>query len=231
MARPPRLVIWAKMLHLRMQATAAARREKVVMSTFAWRKYIIFGAPLVLGILELGHPAVLPGDNNAATIMPIATWWTVLHVLQVPLFALLGIAVFLIVCDLDGRAAVTSQYTAAVFAVVYPAFDAAVGVASGVLCGTTITTDLEASLQELFWGPVTGLMAIIGSSAWLTALLAAAWAWRQHGAPILVSAFLAISGVLLAIGHIRPFGPLACASLLAGAVTIAGAKGRTRAAA
>ena len=58
------------------------------------RRLIMFGVPLVLGLLELGHPALLPGDDIVATIAPIATWWTILHVLQVPLFALLGVAVF-----------------------------------------------------------------------------------------------------------------------------------------
>src|SRR5262249_40265815 len=160
------------------------------------------------------------------------TWWTVLHVLQVPLFALLGVSVFLLVQDLDGRAAAISRYAVALFMIVYPAFDAAVGVASGVLCETTTSPDLEASLQALFWGPVTGLMAIVGAASWLTALLAAAWAWRQNGAAAAASVLLAMSGVLLAIGHVRPLGPLACVSLLIGALIIEfRSKGRMAAAA
>jgi hypothetical protein len=120
--------------------------------------------PLIFGLLELGHPALLPGDDIVATIAPIATapiatWWTALHVLQVPLFALLGVAVFLLIRGLDSRAATVSRYAIAIFIVVYPAFDAAVGIASGVLCRTSSGADLEAALQNLFWGPVTGSMA------------------------------------------------------------------------
>ena len=33
----------------------------------------MFGVPLVLGLLELGHPALLPGDDIVATIAPIDT--------------------------------------------------------------------------------------------------------------------------------------------------------------
>ena len=33
-------------------------------------RLIIFGAPLILGLLELGHPALLPGDDIVATIAP-----------------------------------------------------------------------------------------------------------------------------------------------------------------
>ena len=180
----------------------------------------MFGVPLVLGLLELGHPALLPGDDIVATIAPIATWWTILHVLQVPLFALLGVAVFLLVRDLDGRAAKVSRYAICVFIVVYPAFDAAVGIASGVLCRSTASPDLETGLYNLFWGPVTGVMAMIGSASWLVALNAAAWACRKHGASALAVGFLALSGLLLGVGHIRPLGPLACLCFLIGVTLI-----------
>jgi hypothetical protein len=96
------------------------------------------------------------------------------HVLQVPLFALLGVAVFLLIRGLDSRAATVSRYAIAIFIVVYPAFDAAVGIASAVLCRRSSGPDVEAALQNLFWGPVTGSMAIVGSVSWLVALLAAA---------------------------------------------------------
>jgi hypothetical protein len=174
----------------------------------------------VLGLLELGHPALLPGDDIVATIAPIATWWTVLHVLQVPLFALLGVAVFLLVRDLNGLAAKVSRYAICVFIVVYPAFDAAVGIASGVLCQSTASPDLETGLYNLFWGPVTGVMAIVGSASWLVALNTAAWAWRKHGASALAVGFLALSGLLLGVGHIRPLGPLACLCFLIGVALI-----------
>jgi hypothetical protein len=73
-------------------------------------------------------------------------------------------------------------------------------------------------------------MAMVGSLAWVVALLAAAWAWRGAGAPWAVAALLVASGLLLGFGHIRPFGPLACAALLAAAVWIESAGARWRAA-
>ena len=97
------------------------------------RRAVTLGVPLVLGLLEIGHPALVPSDDIVATLSPIATWWTVLHIAQIPLFALLGLAVFLTVRDLDGRAARIARRAIAIFIVVYPAFDAAVGVASGVM--------------------------------------------------------------------------------------------------
>jgi hypothetical protein len=184
------------------------------------RRLVLLGVPLLLGILELGHPALLPGDPIVATIGPIVTWWTTLHVLQVPLFALLGFAVIMLVRDIDNQSATISRWAIAIFIVVYPAFDAAVGISSGILCRTTASSELENGLQALFWGPVTGAMAMVGSASWLVALIAASWAWRKHGAPVAAVALLAISGLLLAIGHIRPFGPLACLCFLLAAVML-----------
>jgi hypothetical protein len=200
------------------------------------RRALVLGPPLVLGLLELGHPGVLPGAPIAITLAPILTWWTVLHVAQVPLFALLGLAVVLLVRGLDGRAARISRGALAVFVVVYPAFDA-VGVGSGVMLGALgpPTAErlalIEPALQALFWGPVTGLMAVVGGAAWVVGLLAAAWAWRGAGAPWPVVALLGASGLLLGGSHIRPFGPLACGSLLVAAGWIESAGARERRAA
>ena len=205
------------------------------MST-ASRRLLVLAPPLVLGVLEIGHPGVTPGTPIAATLMPMIGWWTTLHVAQVPLFALLGLTVWLLVRDLEGRAPRVSGRALAVFVVVYPAFDAAVGVGSGVVLRALAPATAEQmaavkpSMQALFWGPVTGLMAMAGSLAWVMALIAAAWAWRGVGAPWAVVALLVASGLLLGFGHIRPFGPLACAALLLAAAWIESAGARWRAA-
>jgi hypothetical protein len=133
----------------------------------------------------------------------------------------------LLVSDLPGRAARISRWAISIFIVVYPAFDAAVGVASGVMVHALIALEpaqrasLEAGLQALFWGPVTGSMAVVGSAAWFVALIAAAIAWRHAEAPWYAVMGLALSGLLLGISHIRPIGPLACLCFLVGASWVA----------
>src|SRR4030095_11164255 len=187
---------------------------------------LMLGVPVALGVLELGHPALMPGEGIVETLAPISRWWIALHVVQIPLFALLGVAAWLLVRDLDSTAARISRCSAAVFTVIYPAFDAAVGVSSGVMVETLKGADpasgttLEAGLQSLFWGPVTGSLAIVGAASWLLALVAAGWAWRLAGAPSHVVAALALSGILLGVAHVRPFGPLACLSFLIAAAWV-----------
>jgi hypothetical protein len=183
---------------------------------------VILGTPLVLGVLEVWHPVLVRGDI-CGTLAPVVTWWTVLHLLQIPLFALLGGAVILLLQALLGRTARIGRWAAVVFLVAYPAFDAVVGVGSGVLLQSAGDIDaeqrrvLETSLQGLFRGPATQSLAVIGSTAWLVALAATALAWLGQGAPWPVAAAFVASGVLLSISHIPPFGPLACLFFLVGA--------------
>jgi hypothetical protein len=185
---------------------------------------LIVGAPLVLGLLEIWHPALGPQDDICSTIGPIAVWWTVLHMLQIPLFALIGIVSYLLLRPFTGRVARIGRVASLVFAVVYPAFDAAVGVASGVMLQSVGSLSaeqraaLEAGLQSLFWGSVTLSLAGVGAIGWLLALLSLSYLSRKGGAPLFVSLAFAASGILLAIAHVRPFGPLACLALLIAAL-------------
>ena len=72
-------------------AIVSPRRQDVL------RRVVLLGTPLVLGILELGHP-LLDHMNPIKMLAPIATWWIILHLLLVPLFALMGWMLFLL-CD------------------------------------------------------------------------------------------------------------------------------------
>jgi hypothetical protein len=85
------------------------------------QRVVILGAPLLLGLLEIWHPALGPQDNICSTLEAIKVWWTVLHVLQIPLFAFLGVTSYLLLRRFTGRIAMLGRVASLVFAVVYPA--------------------------------------------------------------------------------------------------------------
>ncbi len=124
----------------------------------ALRNIVMFGAPTLLRLLELGHPAFWTYTTVIDTVAPIAPWWTALHVAQVPLFALRGVAVVLLLRDVQGHAALISRCAIAVFIVVYPAFDAAVGIASGVMLQNLSALDAagRAAVEPALCGAVLG---------------------------------------------------------------------------
>ena len=68
------------------------------------RRLVLLGTPLVLGILEIWHPTPSGTESTFDVIVDNADWWFTLHVLQLPLFGLMALAVYLLVdACMDGR--------------------------------------------------------------------------------------------------------------------------------
>ena len=59
------------------------------------RTAVLFGVPLVVGILNLRHPVLKPPIYSG--IVPHLSWWITLHLLNLILFPLLGLAAYLLV--------------------------------------------------------------------------------------------------------------------------------------
>src|SRR5450755_1197515 len=59
------------------------------------RRVVLLGTPAVLVLVELGHP-LLDHEHTISMLASINTWWIILHVLLIPLFALMGWAFFLL---------------------------------------------------------------------------------------------------------------------------------------
>lgn len=116
-----------------------------------------------------------------------------------------------------------SRVALLVFVVVYTAFDSVQGIAVGVLVqkgqalpeaeqGGAISL-IEAYQDSLITGYLN-ILGGLGSIAWLVALVAAAVALRKAGAGTLAVACLVLAGVVFAIGHPAPFGPIGMVFLL-----------------
>src|SRR5260370_7270819 len=78
------------------------------------RRIVLFGTPVVLILLELGHP-LLDHMNPIKMLAPIALWWIVLHVLLIPLFALMGYSLFLLLQGVQSKPATISRVATVLF--------------------------------------------------------------------------------------------------------------------
>src|SRR5215813_8914260 len=92
------------------------------------RRLLLLGTPAILGLLEIFHPRAYPPYFE--NLLPQANWWFVLHLLQLPLFGLLGLAVLVLIRDLQGSAATISRAGIAFYLVFYTALDAITGIAT-----------------------------------------------------------------------------------------------------
>ena len=195
------------------------------MNPLRWTRgalLLMIGAPLAWAALLLFHP--LGSGQVYDLLRDQVTRWQVVHVGTLFFIGLMGLAVFVLVRDLPGRAARLSRLAAGTFVVFYGAWEAVAGLAVGALAQHTngLPADERAvgsdAIQSLYESPIVGdfgVLNVLGSLGWITAVLAAAVAVRQAGARRWAVALLAISA--LAVQHPPPVGPIALACF-AGAV-------------
>src|SRR6184192_1696748 len=133
-------------------AIVSPRRQDVL------RRVVLLGTPLALCILELGHP-LLDHTNPIRMLAPIATWWIILHLLLVPLFALMGWTFFLLLQDVQNRAATLSRYATVVYISFTIGYDTAVGLNSGILVSNAVALPnaqqavIQQAMHQLFVSP------------------------------------------------------------------------------
>ncbi len=188
------------------------------------RRFVLLGTPLTLGILELGHP-LLDFMNPIKMLSPIAVWWIILHMLQIPLFGLMGWALYLLIQDVHSRAATISRYTAGVYIAFAIGYDSAVGLSISILVSNasilpnTQQGIIQQAIQQLLSNPAIVLTNLIVLGAGAVAICSAAWALFHAGAPRL-PLFILLGALLAAYSHAMPFGPLGNACFFLAALWI-----------
>ena len=90
-----------------------------------WILPAVIAPPLVLAAVGLTHPHHLTADS--------AEWWTTMHILLVPVFPLLGMALWLLLRAETGVLAWLARVAAFSYAVFYGALDAIAGIGTGAL--------------------------------------------------------------------------------------------------
>jgi hypothetical protein len=149
----------------------------------AWRRLALFGPPVLIIVFELAHPVVLPPIYPA--VLHHLPWWLYLHVANLALFPLFGLAAYLLVRDVPNRAAAWSRVAIVVYVPVYASFDALVGVGTGILVQNASGLDpsgraVAEPLIDAYWNNgILSAIAALGSIAWVIAMFASAVAFTR----------------------------------------------------
>lgn len=176
------------------------------------RRIVLFGTPAVLIVLELGHP-LLDHTNPIKMLAPIAMWWIILHVLLIPLFALMGYSLFLLLQGMRSTAATISRIATVIFVAFEVGYDTAVGLNSGIFVYNAAALPaaqqsvVQQALQQLYGDPAIVISYYIFFLAGIVAICSAVWALYRVGVPRLP--LIVLLGTLLSTySHALPYGPL-----------------------
>ena len=184
----------------------------------------LIGVPLAWAVLLWFHPAVDP-DSVYEDLRDQVSTYVIVHVGTLIFIGLMGVALYMLVQGLPGRAATISRWAIGPFVLFYAAWETVIGLAVGVLVQhandapagerAAVSDAIQAVGESAIVGEA-GVLVIVGALAWITAVIAGAVAVRRAGAPVMASVLLALSA--LVVSHPPPIGPI-------GLVCFAGAAG------
>ena len=157
------------------------------------------------------------------------TTWQIVHSGTLVFIGLMGLALYQLVatCPAAPRRSVAAIGP---FVLLYGAYEAVIGLATGALVqhANDVPADerpaVSGAIQGLQYNVIVGDPGIVGSVgaiAWITAALAAAFAYRRARAPLAVCVLLGVSAIV--VSHPPPFGPVGLVCFAA-AVGVAGAQ-------
>lgn len=182
------------------------------------RRSILFGTPLMLGLLEIGHP-LLDHMHPIKTVAPIASWWIILHVLQIPLFGLMGCAFFLLLQGIHNRAANLSRCAVIIYISFAIGYDTVAGLSTGILVSNARIlpiaqqTVMQYSIRQLLASPAIDFSYLVLIIAGSVSICATAWALFGAGIPLL-PLFVLLGSLVTVYSHAVPFGPIGNAFFL-----------------
>lgn len=185
----------------------------------------LIGTPLAWAVLLWFHPDVPPDDVYGGLRDEVATY-QIVHVGTLIFIGLMGVALYMLVQDLPGKAAKVSRLAVGPFVLFYGAWETVIGLATGALVQhandappgerPAVSDAIQALGDNLIVGE-TGALSVAGGLAWVIAVIAASIAVRRAGAPVPATVLLGLS--LVVVSHPPPIGPVGLACF-AGAVLL-----------
>ena len=188
------------------------------------RRIVLFGTPLLLTVLEFGHP-LLDHEHTIIMLSPIAGWWVVLHVLLVPLFALMGWSFFLLIEGIQSPAATLCRYATVIYISFSIGYDTAVGLNAGVFVSNALGLPfaqqavVQHAMTEMFSSNPIVISYYILFLSGVVAICSMVWALLRAGLPVL-PALVLLGTVTSAYSHALPFGPFGSICFLLAALWI-----------
>jgi hypothetical protein len=191
---------------------------------------VLLGAPAALGLLGIWHPEHVFFDEMLSHSHH-GDWWLILHILQMPLFALVATSIWLLLQKTDNLYASLSRIALWIFAISYTAFDTIAGIATGILFryvrGASIV-DGDAAYDHMFGlfialfnldMPGGTIIMNLAVWSWVAAMLLAAVALYIKGVNRVGVVLIGISALTFQ-SHVHPYGPITMALVLAGMICI-----------
>lgn len=181
------------------------------------RWLVLLGAPLSLGLLGLWHPAHVFFDDMSHSHQ--GEWWLILHILQMPLFALVATSIWLLLNKTDNLWAYFSRIALWIFAVSYTAFDTIAGIATGVLfryVRDASLVDGDAAYDHMFSlflylfnlnMPGGNIIMNLAVWSWVATILLAAVALYMKGVNRVGVMLIGISALTFQ-SHVHPYGTI-----------------------
>jgi hypothetical protein len=204
---------------------------RALRSRLTWRTLVLVGAPLAWIPVAFLHPAANP-DSVYEDLAAAADRWLFVHLAQLVLTLLIGVALWMAVAGRRGLTATITRVAVPVYLVSFAAFDSVAGIATGLAIrhaqslpaaqvdGVASTTEYLA--LNYFTGDFSPLAFISGISL-SAGVVGVAMTLRSVGASrvVWISAF---GGVLLNL-HAAGVIPAVGLAAFAGALYIADRKG------
>jgi hypothetical protein len=209
-------------------APDSARRPAAQRRAFSLAEVaFLLGVPLAWAALLWFHPSVDRDDVFGSLRDQVATY-QIVHIGTLIFIGLMGVALYMLVRDLPGKAARISRLAIGPFVLLYSAYETVIGLATGALVQHAndapaderpVLSDAIQSLQDNVIVGDPGVVATIGALAWIAAVIAAAVAVRRAGAPVLPTVLLGLSVVV--VSHPPPIGPIGLACFAGAAALLA----------
>lgn len=195
------------------------------MTLALFRRLFLVAPPLALAVVLWWHPA--GGSNVYEGVSDDVGAWLLVHTTFLFFTPLLGLAGFVLLRSLEGRAATVSRVAIVFFLVFYTAWEMTIGVGTGVLVDyanglppaeQAVVAEAIQDYNRNWIAADPSIAFVLGSLGWIVAMVAAAIAFRHAGAGWPVTLLVGFAA-LFAI-HPPPIGPIGLACFAAAGVLI-----------